>query len=380
MYKWTLIVLVVGALFANSGNAQTTLNPDISLLGQISAFTHNDGDRPLERNKFNLTSPNMELIATGYLNPYARATGVLSWEGENNAEVEELYATVERGLPLGANLRVGKSLLEFGRLNPTHAHAYSFIKRPLPHEALFGDEGLNDMAIRGSFLLPTGNAYTELMVGLLKGDIFAPNEQAQESDVAEEEAGEETESRPDLGFFGRLATSFAVSESAELALGGSVLNAVHGFAPDAEDETVGNPEQLRSWLIGGDLKYKYRPDRYTTLQIEAEGIVRIDGQGTGNSNSTSSGAYGYLDYRFHQRYNFGGIVEWVRIETPTESETATTQTDTWRLGLFVGWAPIEETSLLRLVGHWTEPENSDGYWELTLQFVFSLGPHQPHNF
>jgi hypothetical protein len=318
----------------------------------------------------------MELMINGYLNPYARADFVIAWHGEHNAEIEEAYATILRGLPFGVNLRAGKYLLEFGRLNPVHPHAYSFINRPLAHAFFFGDEGLSDMAVRASVLLPIGSAYSEVMAGLLKGDALMGH---SHDEMSEESHAHIADGDADPGFFGRLTSSLAVSDYSELAFGGSVLNSAYGFS---EDSVVSG--QLRSWLLGGDLKYKYKPSRYTSLQIESEGIMRVDELEEGEGVLKSYGAYGYVDYRFRQSYNAGVIMEMVKAEQEEhmagEPEPEIHDHTVWRLGLFAGFAPVEETSLLRLSGHWTEPEEGDGFWEVTMQFVFSLGPHQPHNF
>jgi hypothetical protein len=348
--------------------AQTTLNPDISAVGEMFTFTHDDENRPNEKEKLNLSSPELELVVGGYLNPYARADAVIAWHEGTNAEIEEFYATILRGLPLNLNLRAGKYLLEFGRLNPVHPHAWSFSKRPLVHEHFFSEEGINDVAIRASFLLPTGNAYTELMAAVLKGDVLAGHHH-------EEVVSDEHESEPvHPGFFGRITSSLAVSDGAELALGTSVINSVF----DAEE-----PEALRAWLVGLDAKYKYKPSSYSTLLIEAEGITRIDDQPDTDDKIKSHGFYGYVDYRFAKKYNLGAIFEWAKHKSLVEDTLLgdfVEEEETNRYGLFAGFAPIEETTLVRLIGHWTEPKNEDGFWELGLQFVFSLGPHKAHNF
>jgi hypothetical protein len=379
-----ILWLCLALLLTGSGSyAQTSLNPDISAVGDFRLYGHNDESRSDEKEKLNLADPEVEINVGGYLNPYARADMVFGWHAGHNAEVEEAYATILRGLPLNTNLRVGKYLLEFGRLNPVHPHAYSFIKRPLPHEAFFGDEGLSDMAVRTSFALPTGGAFTEIMFGLLKGEILEAHEHDHEHE-GEEEEEEESEPTRDLGFFGRLSTSLAVSESSELAIGGSVLNAVHGFAEHEEESEGADPDQLRTWLVGGDVKYKYKPSKYTALQIEAEGIMRQSEIGENMDDLKSYGAYGYIDYRFRQIYNIGGIVEWTKIEEmhhhEGEEEHEIEKLSTKRFGLFIGFAPFEETSLVRLAGHWTDPDEGDGFWEVTLQFAIGLGPHKPHNF
>ncbi len=378
-------VILVLALWSLTGwysaNSQTTVNPDISVIGDLRAFSHDDASRAAEAEELNLADPEIELYVSGYLNPYARAAAFIGWHPGANAEIEEVYVEFVRGLPLGASVRAGKYLLEFGRLNPVHPHAYSFVKRPLPHELFFGDEGLADVAVRSSFLLPTGSAYTELMGGVLKGDALLGHGHEHE----ENGGHEQEEARPDLGFFGRLTTSVATSEYGELAVGASVLNSVHEIAvhdiavaaQQQEEET----EQLRSWVGGVDVKYRHRSSRYSAIQVEAEALLRS--QETHEfGNLTSYGGYGYIDYRFRQRYNAGGIFEYVETEGVHEDGgvESVEELNIWRAGLFVGFAPVEETSLLRLAGHWTEPSESDGFWELTLQLVFSLGPHQPHNF
>ena len=370
------------ALGAMGVEAQTTLNPDISAVGDFRVYSHNDPGRSEESEKLNLADPSLELVIGGYLNPYARADIVAAWEEGANAAIEELYVTFLRGLPLNMNARVGKFRLPFGRLNPTHPHTYPFIFIPLPHREFFGEEGVNDIALQSSFYIPTGSAFTEFQAALLKGDALYGHEHEHAAEETEHE-----EARRDLGVFGRLATSLAVSETAELALGVSALNAPYAEEPhtDTGAMPLETHNQLRATLLGCDFKYKDKPSRYRTLQIEAEGLMRIDEQAEGVANARSYGAYGYLDYRFAQRYNAGGIVEWVRkkdVAYPMDpgDGVVVSQQDTRRTGLFVGFSPVEETSVVRLVGNWTKPENEDGFWEVTLQLVIGLGPHQPHTF
>jgi len=378
MFNRVLTLFIVIFCLGGSPFAQTSVNPDISAVGDFRVYSHDDQSRSDEVEKVSFADPEIELNIGGYLNPYARADLIIGWHGEHNAEIEEAHATILRGLPFNTNLRVGKHLLEFGRLNPVHPHAYSFLKRPLPHDLFFGEEGLADMAIRTSFAMPTGDAFTELMAGLLKGDALSIHEHEEEMHEGEEHA-DESEVKRDLGFLGRLTTSFALSESTELSIGASALNAVHGFTED----TINVPEQLRSWIIGGDLKYKFKPSKHKSLQIEAEMLMRKSELGEDDIKLNSFGTYGYVDYRFNQIYNIGGIFEWTNVEEAHHHEEdghEIKEFDTKRYGLFVGFAPLEETSMVRLAGHWTDPEEGDSFWELSLQLVIGLGPHKPHNF
>lgn len=355
---YRLIICVCLLLIAGGSNliAQTTLNPDLSLVGDIRAFTHNDISRPSEKNEFNLQMPAMELVIAGYLNPYARADAVLAWESEENASIEEIYATILRGLPLGLNLRVGKYRLEFGRLNPVHPHAYSFMDTPLPHQEYFGKEGLNDMAIRASVAIPTGQLNTEIMGAVLKGEILRIG---KEEEILADSTQEETRIKP--GFFGRVTTSAAVSENAEFTVGVSTVTAE--YDPVAA---------LRARVSGVDAKYKWQPNRNTSLTVEGE-VLQNRREVSEDKTVTSYGAYGYIDYRFHQKYNVGSIYEFAQGVLDKDCSVS-------RIGCFVGFAPIEETSLVRILTNYTNPKGADGFWTATVQFVFSLGPHQPHNF
>lgn len=365
MFARAFLLACASLLWLSTLFAQTTLNPDLSLVGDIKSFTHNDSSRPNEKGEFNLENPAMEFVVAGYLNPYARADAVIAWETENNASIEELYATILRGLPLGLNLRAGKYRLEFGRVNPVHPHAYSFIHQPLPHEMYFGEEGLNDMAIRASVALPTGKLYTEIMGAVLKGEALA----SEEKEEIEEPTtlrnslaalqGEETRIKP--GYFGRITTSGAVTELAELAVGASIVTSEYD-----------RDEQLRATVFGLDFKYKWKPDRNSSITVEGEYLNDYRENITGGS-SKSSGAYAYVDYRFRQKYNLGSMYEFS--EDPVDNQIHVS-----RITGFVGFAPIEETTLIRIAGDWTTPKEGDSFWTAMLQFVFSLGPHQPHNF
>lgn len=360
--KYRLFCTIWLLLLTKNVQSQTTLSPDISAIGEISVFTHNDLERVSEKNKFNLTIPNLEIDVNGYLNPFARADAVIAWEGDKNAVIEEFYATILRGLPLNMNLRAGKYRLEFGRLNPVHPHAYSFIDLPLVHEEFFGEEGLNDVALRAAFLLPTGTAYTELMGAITKGNALLQQDALEGNDT--------THLNP--GGFGRLTTSLAATETAELSLGTSFFNGVFKL----------EPRQLRTSLFGGDIKYKDLKSRYSSLLVEGEFLYRSQEQDS-TDNVISYGGYAYVDYKFHKVYNVGGMFDYTKvnsIEVDSVRTPAEVSAKTWRGALFLGFAPIEETSLVRLVGHWTKPADADGIWELAIQFVFSLGPHKPHNF
>ncbi len=351
------LLLVCAALLPETGMGQTRTNPEVTIIGDFRTSVQNSVNSSGVGDELKLELSEAELDISGYLNPYATAWATFAWNEEENAEIEELYVTFLRGLPFDANLRIGKYLLEFGRLNPLHVHAYSFMNRPFPQAEYFGEEGLRDMALRLSFLLPTGEVFTEIAGALLSGEVLMEELPPDTSILL----GMEEDESVSLGYFGRITSSLAVSENAELALGFSGLSAVY------EPQSI-----LRVWIAGSDLKYRWKPSRYTSLTVEAEFLMNRRDTGTGEK-VVSYGAYGYFDYRFRQRYNIGAIAEYAQAKYDSNIET-------WRASGFVGFAPVEETSLIRLVGNWTKPASGSGFWTLSVQLVFSLGPHQAHNF
>lgn len=68
-------------------------------------------------------------------------------------EVEEAYATTT-ALPGGLQLRAGQFLTRFGRVNPTHPHAWSFVDQSLIIGKTFGGEGGRGLGLEASWLAP----------------------------------------------------------------------------------------------------------------------------------------------------------------------------------------------------------------------------------
>ncbi|MEK6651016.1 MAG: hypothetical protein AABY75_08565, partial [Bacteroidota bacterium] len=153
--------------------AQTSLNPDISVIPRFRVESSDGGSLPADRvfSRPQFTLEELEIAIQGYLNPFARADIFLAkpGAGDEPLEIEEAYATVLRGLPYDINLRMGKYLVEFGKINTVHPHAWSFVSRPASIERFLGEEGVNDIGVSASILLPTGGLYTRLNVDLFDG-------------------------------------------------------------------------------------------------------------------------------------------------------------------------------------------------------------------
>ena len=377
------------------GFCQSNVNPDISLIGTFNTTTDLTKDSP-DKGKINFEMPEMELFVDGYLNPYARGAGNISYEG-GKFSIEELYANIVRGLPLDVQIKAGKYLVGFGQLNIVHPHAWAFVERPLFHQVYFGPDGFNDIGFNFSFILPT-SFYSNLDLGIFKGDGIAHGELA---DPTEESIADHRGRSPI--FVGRLGTFFALSDYSDLGVG---LNGSFGVHAKMDLNALGDTtaaminKSLNYTYTGLDFKFKYRPDDYTALTIQGEtilnhrdvlrdGAVGINSLMQSLQTINTYGAFIYVDYLFEKMYSFGakydytnGIVDDVPGYNTLSNDD---KNNTQGLTAWFGYYPVEHTLAFRLnVQHlfynYADGTQRDGSTNITLQMIFSLGPHKAHPF
>jgi hypothetical protein len=387
------ILLIVPAMLAviTAAAVAQNINPDISVVGDIRAFTTNNPEDPKE-DKLQLDLESVELALQGYLNPFVRADVYISYH-DGSFEVEEAYATILRGLPGGLQLRAGKYRVDFGKLNLLHPHAYSFLDTPLLHQAYLGEEGLNDIGVNLNWQLPLGDAALTLSGNVLKGDFAKPHEHGHtEHQHAHSATGlwrrgglaahghEQHSVQTDLGYSQRLSLFLPTATYAGVEFG---ANALQGKL----DTLTGREVRL----LGADVKYRWAPDKYRSLTVQGEwirskrdvhhhhhheAIGRLDEEHEpeGVERVSADGFFAFFDWRFAQRYNMGAIFE--RFDHPEEAHVTRK-----RAGVFAGFQVMEESTILRLLLRRSEGTGmGSSVREAILQLVFSLGPHKAHWF
>jgi hypothetical protein len=372
----SLVTIVVGLGCHATGHAQTTLNPDISAIPRFLCETDDGQKLASGRREFSrpdISFQELEVAVSSYLNPFARADIVMTLPGPDveagKLGIEEAFATVVRGLPFDLNVRFGKYRIEFGKLNLQHPHAWPFITQPFSHARFLGEEGLNDLGISASVLLPTGDVYSKLSVDLLRGGAIA------EAAGIEDTSGK----KPAYAAAGRLMGFFVLGDYSDLEAGVSALTGIHDPYYDE-----------RFWYLNLDFKFKYRPSTYTSLSLQGEflhNMRRADQDRDlnqffdGNGNSTkrqinTSGTYFFVDCQFMKIFSIGGRFDWS--ESPYYDE------DTGlALSGFFGYYPVEETLGVRLQYQNTRDRTQGGTLvvnSIALQVIFSLGPHKAHPF
>jgi hypothetical protein len=240
-------LLLSFSVLSRIGQAQTTVNPDFSLIGDMRMVAHRQAPADISDNKLKFDFHELEIVAGGYLNPYARADVTLG-VANGQIDIEEAFATLLRGLPWNLQIKAGQYLIDVGLINTQHAHQWSWIERPLMFQRFFGEDGLKGIGLNVSSLIPAGsNAIT------LSGNVFTGGSYWGESGDG-----------ADTGLTGSARVSFftPLTDHASLELGCSGLS------------RQGDPGKNTGMTLGDfDLKYKWRPDMYQSIVITAEAMV-----------------------------------------------------------------------------------------------------------
>ena len=148
---------------------QNRFNPDLSIIADFAVVGTNVNDKTaqtlalpgfidqsdragkLRGINFNY----LELAFNAAVDPYFDFFGVVTIApGDVNVvDVEEAFVDT-RQLPFGFQLRIGKFLSAFGRLNGMHQHVWDFYDQPLVYEAFMGAEGFKNPGLRVSWTAP----------------------------------------------------------------------------------------------------------------------------------------------------------------------------------------------------------------------------------
>lgn len=246
--------------------------------------------------------PNFDLFTTFHLSDF-------------EIEIEEAYFNT-RGLPWNIQVKGGKFLSHFGRLNSQHAHFWSFNDAPIVYRHFFGNEHLNELGARVSWLAPT-DFYLDLGLEILQGN------NSNSFGTTGFEVGDqklEEVNLPNL-LVGTLKASWDLLDNLTLlsglsyAQGGTRWNRSATASADAHVHQVNNGsfQSLAggSQILGADMSLRYFFDSYSDLNWQSEFLWRnlsgshYDAQGRHALISSQSGLYSQLLWRFAQQWRTG---------------------------------------------------------------------------
>jgi hypothetical protein len=295
-----------------------------------------------------------------------------------NFEIEEAYFKT-RQLPLGLQLKAGKFLSHFGRMNGQHEHTWNFNDAPLILKTFFGAEGLNEKGVQIGWLAPT-RFYLLLGTEILAGDNEASF--GREGFLKMEEVpmpGLLTafiQSSADVG-------KISILGGFSLARGKSRLNHL-----DAEDAP--QAQAADTTLAGADLTARLTIDSYRYLLLQGEFILRRNRGDLFQDElpqtlcKNQSGFYCDLIWRFDRSFKAGVRLDMVsgnRIEVA--GERTILPDDLWGLSAAIDYTPTE-FSRLRLQYRYDHAQFGENertpIHEVSIGVNLSIGAHGAHPF
>jgi hypothetical protein len=362
-------------------------------------------------NQRGFTVQNLELTLSGAVDPYFRGQAAIIYQinsaGESIFEVEEAFAE-SQALPGGLQLRAGQFFTEFGRHNPTHPHAWSFVDQPLVNGRMFGGDGMRNPGARLSWLVPAP-FYLEAFLTVQDSHGETANsfrsDHEGEAFLGRVNTVGRVRSPGDLLFTPRLATSFELGDTQTLLLGASAALGPNASGPDTDTR-----------IFGFDVTWKWRPvnhhggfpfvswtteamwRRYDAAAFDWDlngdgvftpGTDERDGNGDGIADVyprealKDHGLYSQLAWGFRKNWVAAFRSDWVSSRRAVYERVflgPDAQRDTrWRLSPNLTWFP-SEFSKVRLQYNYDDRKNIGVDHSLWLQFEFSLGAHPAHKF
>jgi hypothetical protein len=342
------------------------------------------------------TIPSLELVLEGKVDPYFRGQAnivtKIDPQGETGIEAEEAYLET-MALPGNFQLKAGQYFTEFGRINPTHPHAWDFVDAPLSQARFLGPDGLRNPGARLSWLMPTP-FYSELFLGVQNSHgetAFSFRDSHEDEPLFGRLHGQgRVKTFSDLLFVPRYAASFNVSESQTLLFGASGAFAPNGSGSDTDTQ-----------IYGIDLFWKWKPATqsggfpFVTWQTEAM-LRRFQAGASETVDLTDDGILDPVpretlkDYGFYSQVAYGFRKGWVaalrgdyvdgdEAEYERLYGADADRAARWRVSPNLTWYP-SEFSKIRLQYNLDDRSGIGKDHSIWMQLEFLLGTHGAHKF
>ncbi len=331
---------------------------------------------PIQRG---FTVQNLEVAFEGAVDPYFKGNAFLIFqidkEGESFLEVEEAYLT-SMSLPLNLQVKAGTFFTEFGRLNPTHPHAWDFADQPLVVGRFLSADGMRNPGARLSWLAPTSN-YTELFFTVQDSQGETVRSFRSEDGLFGRAAVEtRVRSMEDMLYVPRVVTSFDLTEEQTILLGASAA-----FGPNSTGR------DKNTLIYGLDVfwkwKSKYAAGGFPFIAWQTEIMGRrfeagedVDA-GLSDEVMNNWGTYSQVTWGFKKRWVAGLRGDYVDGEAEATDPLGF---ERWRLAPNLTFYP-SEFSKIRLQYNYDNIMGDDSHeHSVFLQFEFLLGAHAAHKF
>jgi hypothetical protein len=331
---------------------------------------------------------NAEIALDGAVDPYFKgfANMVLKLDQNNQTsiELEEAYL-LTTALPENLQLKAGQFFAAFGRQNSQHPHQWAFVDSPLILTRTFGPDGLRNLGVQASWLVPTP-FYTELSFGVFDGQgstAFSFRNPGDPINGVNRFHGRATLDRgisgfQDLLYVPRLSSSFDLTENQTLVAGVSAALGPNNTSGDARTE-----------IAGVDLYWKWKPSNsqsgfpFVSWQTEAL-YQRFDAGADPTFGLPAEvlrdwGFYSQVLWGFKQRWVAGFRGEWVDGNPGAYDPNDVFRGERTRLSPDLTFYP-SEFSKIRLQYNFDHGALFGIEHSIWMQVEFLLGAHGAHKF
>jgi TolA-binding protein len=335
---------------------------------------------------------NAEIAVDGAVDPYFKGFGNIVFKldknNETSVELEEAFLQ-STSLPHNLQLKAGQFFAAFGRQNPQHPHQWQFVDQPIILTRAFGPDGLRNLGVQLSYLLPT-KFYTEATLGILDGQggtgFSFRNPGEPDASGVDRIHGRATFDHAlagpqDLVYVPRLASSFDLSDEQVIVVGAS-----GAFGPNQTGA------HNRTEIYGADVYWKWKSpnaqEGFPFVSWQTEGLYQRYGAA---ADPTAPGgalpSQNLRDYGFYSQIMYGFKPHWV---TGARGEYATGNSsafdamdpfrgDRYRVSPVITWYP-SEFSKIRLQYNYDHGEFFGTDHSVWMQVEFLLGAHGAHKF
>lgn len=319
-------------------------NPSLSLNGLFLGTYNSEGNFDSTKEvRTGLKVQEVELRLAAYIDTFLKADVTLAIEGTETIEVEEAIA--EAIITRNLSFRAGKFLAPFGKHNQLHTHAFPFIDLPVVNEEILGEEGLNEIGMGFSWLLPT-DWFSDITFQVLEGANTLQFNGPAGSDFA---------------YLIRSKNLWDLSDETTMELGGSYVNGKNSLASPSSFDN-------KTHLAGADLTFKWKPggrEAYKTFIWQTEFIGSFREQ-------TQEGWYTLMQYQFAKQWWAQGRYSGYTIPQGPN------KTDKNQWSALLAWAP-SEFSAVRLQYNRLNQATADED-QVLLQLNFTIGSHPAHQY
>ncbi|MBT3256196.1 MAG: zinc-regulated TonB-dependent outer membrane receptor [Deltaproteobacteria bacterium] len=398
-------------VWSSVGSAIQSMNPEIAvsidtlyyndntengvgeIIGQVGGFGHADsheedhGHAHYFDKGFNLRL--VELYLGAAVDPYFTAYTTLGYHNGIFEVEEAVFQTT--CLPAGFQVKGGKFLSDFSRINRQHPHEWDFVDRPLISALVFGSHGLLETGAQLSWLAPTP---FHLLLGLeaAQGD----NENTF-NNIGGDHLPDHSGPRLLVGWL-KCSPNLPNRHGLQMGLFGS--SGKNQETDDGnEDGTEDHWLDGNSSFWGADFVYKYdAPKEHGQGDWIVQGEYlyrRIDLDVVGHDLNPAlvgrslvknqdgfyiQGVYGFLPrWRSGLRWDMAGLTNEDRYPTGNWDDFGTS----CRFSGMVDFSP-SEFSRLRFqtsYGDWALADgNREDFWQVFVQAIVNIGAHGAHGF